>query len=837
MKKILLLIILACFCTEGSLAAIVQGIVTDEKGEPLPFATVSIAGTTLGTSCNAEGKYMLTIPAGTHTVQCQYMGFEKAVTTLSFQDNAMVTHNFRLKEQTLSMKEYVVKASEDPAMYIMRKVIAKRKFHQKQIETFETGIYLKGILRTREMPDKIMGTKIDPTEITGIDSTGKGILYLCEEEGTFYTQQGKQRTVIHAVRESGNPNGLGMSSFPPVVNFYDNNVNLSEDISPRGLISPVSENALYYYNYKLLGDFQESGKTIYKIAVSPKRDYEPLFRGDIYIVDEQWCFHSLDLYATQKSNINFLDTLQFRQYYIPLQEDLWIIKQQVLLPKIKVLGFDIVGSFVTVYNNQKVNQRMPDTLFNAKILSVYDENANKKDSSYWMGSRPIPLEDDEVRDFLLRDSVHRVTSDPKYIDSMRRIGNKISVMDLITNGISHTGKDKKYFFSTNALLSGLANYNIVEGVNIAPRIEGYYHLDTFHQIKFAAAARYGFSNLHFNAIGRVSYVKKDKYWSGRYWELGLEGGQYVFQFNPYNPIQPLYNTITTLFYRKNYLKIYERAGGKLSFKRSYGNGFAWSAYASLQRRTYVSNTTDFSFAKTNVGGFTPNYPPELAWVPMDIHNAAIVGGKLSWQPGYTYTLYPNKKVPNGSRYPVFSLAYEKGLPGIMDSKTDFDKWEADMKGYIGLRLAGIVEYKLRTGGFLNNKYVSIPDLNHIQGNQLIVATPYLESFQTAPYYLYSNQEPWFGAAHVEWKLNGFLTNKIPLFRRLSWYLLTGANLYYVNDKFYHTEAFVGLDNIGYGVFRLLRVDVVQSWNSIQTFNTAVRIGLRFGDINAGAKDW
>lgn len=817
-------------------AGILKGTIKDENGESLPYATVYIAGTTIGTSSNAEGVYELTIPSGSHKIYCQYMGFQQSSFTVTLQENETVTHHFKLKEQTLRIKEHIVKASEDPALYIIRKVIARRKFHQQQIKTFETDIYLKGVLRTREIPTKVLGVKVEPGMVTGLDSAGKGILYLCEEEATYYTQDNQSKTVIHAVRESGNPNGLGVSSFPEVVRFYENNIHISEGIAPRGMISPVSDGALNYYRYKLEGDFEEAGNTIYKITVTPKRPYEPLFTGTLYIVDEKWNIHSLDVFATQKSNINFLDTLRIEQLYIPLAPDTWVIKQQNISLAVKIMGFDLIGGFVTVYNGQKINQRIADTFFNSKITSIYQADANQKDTSYWRASRPIPLQEDEVRDFIVKDSVRMIEEDPAYLDSLRRRGNRISISDVFLGGMSFRGKESKYFIRSNALLSGLMNYNTVEGIQLAPRVNVHYRVDTFRHIQGDMAVRYGFSNQHWNAIGKIAYLHQDKIWRRRSWKIGVEGGKYVFQFNPYNPIQPLYNTITTLFYRHNYLKIYERAGGKIFFERNYGNGLKWSASASLQQRSYLENTTDFSFAKGSTGGFTPNFPPELAWMPLEAHRAALLELSLSWQPGYTYIQYPGYKVPRPGNLPVFSLKYEKGVPGIMDSKTDFDKWEAGIQGDIKMKIAGVLNYHAYAGGFLNNRYVGIPDLNHIQGNQVIIAAPYLESFQTAPYYLYSNKEPLYGAAHVEWNLNGFITNKIPLLRQLSWYLVAGGNVYYVNENLYHAEAFAGIDNIGYKVFRLFRVDVVQSWNSLNKQATAIRIGLKIGSLNFGG-DW
>lgn len=823
MKRIYFSVVMLCLPVL-TFAALLKGKVIDEQGRALPFATVFIKGTTIGTSANADGEYQLNLNAGTFQVASQYIGYKQQVFSITIQGNETITHDIKLEDQNVRLSEHVVKSSEDPALYIMRKVIAKRSFHLHQINSFQTDIYLKGVFRTRMTPNKVLGEKVEPGEL-GLDTSGKGILYLCEENATYYSQDAKSRTVIHSVRESGNPNGFGFSTFPPVISFYQNNINISEQISPRGFISPVNDFALNYYKYKLEGDFKEGNNTIYKIKVTPKRLYEPLFYGYIYIVDDEYAIHSLHLTATKKSNMQMLDTFSIEQVYLPLTKDTWVIKQQVLYPTIKIFGFDFTGYFVTIYNQQKINQPAPDSIFNPKVVSVYDKTANKKDSSYWSETRPVPLNNDEIIDYVRKDSIRIAQSDPKYLDSMRRIGNKVSVMNFVLSGVNHRGKKDKYSFHTNALLTGLVNFNTVEGFNVAPKVYWNINVDTFHTINGVVAARYGFSNEHFNGIGKLSYTARARSWRGRYWTLGAEGGKYVFQFNPNNPIEPLYNTISTLFYRNNYLKLYERWNANLFFKHNIGTGFQWSAQLGFQQRIPLDNTTDFSFAKTNAGGYTDNIPTEYKKFIWEKHNAVIAKLSVSYQPGYTYTQFPDYMMPHGSNMPVFTLSYEKGIPNILNSKTDYDKWRLNIRDQVGLKLLGDFSYNIAAGGFLNTNYVSIPDLNHIIGNQITIATPYLESFQLAPYYLYSNKASLYGEGHVEWNLKGFITNKIPIFRQLRWYLVAGSNAYYVNKDLYHIEAFAGIDNVTLLKVLTFRFDYVLGWNNMNQQLFGLRLGI------------
>jgi hypothetical protein len=67
----------------------------------------------------------------------------------------------------------------------------------------------------------------------------------------------------------------------------------------------------------------------------------------------------------------------------------------------------------------------------------------------------------------------------------------------------------------------------------------------------------------------------------------------------------------------------------------------------------------------------------------------------------------------------------------------------------------------------------IQDYQHFNGNQTLAASEYLNSFQLAPYYANSTTAAFYATGHLEHHFNGFLTNKIPVFRRLNWNLVGG----------------------------------------------------------------
>jgi len=60
----------------------VRGVVVDEAGKPIPYATVYVDGSSNGTTTDAEGRYKLTIEAGASTIVASSLGYDSQSRTM-----------------------------------------------------------------------------------------------------------------------------------------------------------------------------------------------------------------------------------------------------------------------------------------------------------------------------------------------------------------------------------------------------------------------------------------------------------------------------------------------------------------------------------------------------------------------------------------------------------------------------------------------------------------------------------------------------------------------------------------------------------------------------------
>ncbi|ULQ57795.1 DUF5686 and carboxypeptidase regulatory-like domain-containing protein [Flavihumibacter rivuli] len=799
MLKRLLNVVLVLVLTLNAIAATITGKVLDAQGKALPYASIFVKNGRQGTTAGVNGNYALTLPQGKYVLVAQYVGYGRQEKEIVVEEGKDMAVDFILALQQVSLNEVVVKAGgEDPAYEIIRNAIRKRKEYANQPAFFQCEVYTKGQLQLRDFPKKFMGQKVD---FEDGDTSKRKMIYLSESLARYSVKGGnKSKIEVLSTRVSGQSNGFGFSN-PEVISFYENNIKIGSSLNPRGFISPIADNALQFYRYRYEGSFFEDGKEVNKITVIHKRKYEPVFSGTINITEGDWRIHSLQLKLLKTSQMELVDTLRLEQLYTPLTKDQWVIRSQVIYPSVKFFGFDAFGSFVNVYSKFDIDPAFPTKFFDNTVIK-YEKGSNKLPEAYWDSIRPLPLEPAEIVDYRKKDSLEQVRRDPHYLDSIDRKRNKLSVVGLLLTGqgISKQKRRENYFVS--GLLQSVG-FNTVEGWylnltgNYTRRLDSQF---TGRRISIEPVLRYGFSNRHFNPSITARYNFGEKY----YTQLEVSGGKKVFQLNNANPISNFGNSWETLFRENNFMKIYDAWYGRLRYTRGVGSGFTLLASAQYQDRMPLENTTDYVWRDFKDRTYSPNYPTDIATSNFSRHQAFILTAGFNWSPGTRYIAFPDRNVNIGSKYPSFSVSMTKGVKGILGSDVNYLKWRVGMRDDLDLKLGGQLRYRLYTGGFLQQDRVELPDLLHFNGNLLLLATNYLNSFQMLPYYKYSNANKLYGQGHLEYHLNGLLTNKIPGFRKLNWHLVGAANAFLLDGGTHYAELSLGLENI----FKLVRADVV-----------------------------
>ncbi|CAN5576748.1 DUF5686 and carboxypeptidase regulatory-like domain-containing protein [soil metagenome] len=803
-----------CFSVE---AARIHGKIVDENQEALPFATLHIRNTSLGTTTNADGYFSLEVKPGTHDLVVQYVGYRSHTQRVEIFDEP-VELNITLYPEVFELKEVVIQSNgEDPAYEVIRNTIKNRKDYLREVNSYQCDVYIKGLQRLDQAPKSILGIPIN------LDT---GIVYLSESISRFsFKQPDKVREEMISSKVSGDNNAFSYNQASEMMfSFYENLIQV-QDLNERGFISPIANNALAYYDYALDGTFEEDGYLINKISVIPKRKNDPVFSGKLYIVEDSWRIHSLDFLLTKNNQIEFVDSLKVNQVYAPVEtgdgQKPWMMITQQFNFQFQAFGFVGNGYFIGVHSNYEIEPAFGKKFFTNELLSIKEE-ANLKDPEYWNRERPVPLTSIEKQDYEQKDSLRIIKESQPYLDSIDARNNRLRPSNLFISGYTYRNSFKKKSLTFDPL-TRIFQYNTVEG--LTPHLSIQY-LKTFEDRSFyriSPAFRYGFSNQRFNAqIEALFYYNPLKFSYG-----AVTMGRMVEQFNPSGPIRPFINTVYTLLAERNYMKLFGKNFINYRHRIEIANGVMITGSVEYAQREPLFNTTTFSFKNQEETTFTPNEPAHnrIENKSFERHQSLIANISVRLRLAQKYITRPNQKIILDTKYPTITLDYQKGVAGILGSDINFDRVSANLSHTLNLKMYGATDLSLTAGTFLNTKALTFIDFKHFNGNRTIINTGQ-NNFQLLDYYFYSTDGSCL-EGHLEHHFNGFIFNKIPFIRQLKWQAVSVINYLFTDDLPHYIELGAGIEHI----FKVGRIDFYRSFQPQVSSERNIensRWGIRFG---------
>lgn len=791
-----------------------SGTIRDDHQQPVPFVNVFIKGTTVGTTANIDGEYVLELRPGSYEVVFRIIGFKQTIEHVEIgdvplrKDVLLVPESYQLKEVQ------VVASAEDPAYAIIRKAQGKRKYYQDEVDAFRCNAYVKSTQRLLSYPKKVLGQEVKVEEF--VDTATK-VFYLSESVSRFaFKKPDKQKEEMISSKVSGNSRTYSFNQASDLMfSFYDNLIQINA-LVPRGIVSPISGSAMLYYDYKLAGAFVENGELVNKINVIPKRLNDPVFTGDIYIVDSTWRIHSADLYITKNQQIEFIDTFRLRQNYLAVDREHWMPFSNEMNFEFSFMGFHGKGIVLGVFSNYELNPVFPDNYFSGQVMKV-EKEANKKDSLYWNTARPIPLTGMEELDYHRKDSTRLIYESKPYRDSIDKVNNKFKY-NILLNGYTWQNSFRHEFFSISPLIQDVL-FNTVEGLatQLLFRYDKDFGDEDRRKYFIEPELRYGFANEHFNGHVKANYFYNAHQLSSVQADIGTD----VVQFNSNDPISPLANTLYSLLARKNFMKMYEKQFVKVSHKMEIANGIEFGVRAEYARRLPLVNSSFFSFYARSKRDYLSNDP--LISSTDSLHfpenEAALVELNFRIRFHQTYIDRPEGKFITGNEYPTLRIKYTKGLP-VAGSDVDFDKFQVSLEDELKLGLLGRLEYMVTYGDFLRTKKAYFMDFKHFNGNQTWFSGFQLNSYKNLDYYNFSTTGSYV-EAHAEQNFGGFILNKIPFVRKLK--LTEVAGVHYL-----HTKALENYMDISAGIQKLgaFRVEIYTSFENGHRGTFGILFGIK-----------
>lgn len=857
----------------------IKGQITDPNGQPLGFATIFVTNTGAGAVSNEEGFYEIVLSKGTHNVVFQYLGLKTLEKKVQVGDG-MKIENLQFEDQTLEIETVeVIDGRENPAYTIMRKAIAKASYHREQLESYSAQVYVKGSGRVIDAPWFLRKR----LEKEGIDST-MGFVTESVNEIMFKRPDIFKEKVISA-RQQGDDNSINPMQYLNS-SFYNSKV--------ADAISPLSPKAFTYYRFEFEGSYFERNHEINKIKVTPRRKSEGVFEGTIYIVEDWWAIHSLDL-TTYKLGF----AVDLKQIYGPIEEKVWMPLTHKVKAIGSLMGFDFEMNYLATTSDYKIelnpdldadfkiidekieqelaaeikasqknkktadlNERIrsgePLTRMEMrKMMKQYrkdelkqareerkskknnneketnapivqstrtfevDSSANNRDSTFWESVRPLPLTSYELKTYKYVDSVAIVQKNPDSLKT-KKVGKSSPVTSFL--GTILMGNTFKLSKKTDLRFHGSllkTNYNTVERWNTSLPVSLRTQVDS--NLKFSINPTYNIAFSPFVHDGNVE-LKLEGGKKFRTYEISIDGGDAIFQFNPENPIDLLMEeTWLTLFYEKNYAKFYQKKYLNGRINGQFADRLKGSFEVEWADRTALFNNDKAKSWRKTSRNFTPNNPTnfEVKTSQFLPHKAFMVAANLHWSPFKKYMLRNGKKEVRANAGPTIQMTYRKGFDDILESSVDYDliigQLNLEHEFPAGSRL--MIETSI--GSFLNKNQVYFPDFHHFRGNKtIIILEEPVGNFRNLPYYQHSTADEFF-EFHAFQQFRNLLITQIPE----AWMLGLKENLTF---SFLYTPTAKDYFEIGYGldnIYKFFRAEVGASFLNGKYQNTYFRVGV------------
>ncbi len=808
MKRIFFFLFLGVFSLSK---AQVKGVVKDSNGSPLSFVSIYLDKTVNGTTSNENGVYELPVKSiGKYTIIYQTLGYKTVKKNINIKELPFFL-DVVLEEESVLLNEISIASKENPANEIIRNAIANKEKNTDKYANFTAKFYSRGLTRIEEAPESFLGQSTGDFG-GGLDSLRSGIIYLSETFSNISFQKKPKRfkEKIIASKVSGEDNGVSFNRAEDSnINLYENSIAVFND-----LISPISTNAFGYYTFALEGSFYDANsRLINKVKVIPKRENDRVFKGYIYIVEDDWAIYGCDLSTSGlQVNLPFVNALGLKQGYAYSETvNAWVLISQSIAFDISIFGFKPKGKFSYVYSDYDFSPNFTETTFSNEVLT-FEENATQKDTVFWNRLRPVALTKEEINDYKIKDSIKVVRKSKKYLDSLDVKNNKFKWTNTLLGYTYNNSYKNKSFSFSGPLLN--VSFNTVQGLTTSMRFNYFEQLNNKGKWWNASTTlNYGFSEQKLRPV--ISLSKKWNNLSKP--RLTISGGITTAQFNGRNPIKPLDNLIRTLTRRLNYMKIYEKEFVKIDYNEEIFNGVYFSSSLEYTNRKPLFNTTNYSFARQSRNPpYTSNNPLEPQNFTSSVftaHKIAILNLGTTFVFGQKYLSYPNRKVNVGGRdFPVIRLNYRKTF-GAENKAFNSALITASVTQDINAGNYGKFFYYIRGGAFLQQKDIAFMDNLQVKGNQMFIVTDSnrKNNFGLLEYYRFFTNDK-YAEAHVTHNFKGAILAKIPVLNTLNYHLITSAKTMYMANTKQYSELSVGMDNIGFGKWRFLRVDYIKSFH-------------------------
>ena len=848
-KKILFCLVglLCLFSLEGQNEIRIKGLVTDSvSGEPLPYVSIIVKGTTTGAATDLDGRFSLTVPssASGKMLEVSYLGYSTKQVSLKSGQSLSI----QLAPTGIALNEVVVKPGreryrrrDNPAVAFVKNVIERRDANDPRnhdyysYDRYQKMLFAMNDYKPKKREDGKTG-KFDFLEdfIDTLD-VGTTILPLSEKEHfeTVYYRKDphSEKRLVKGDKSAGVDEVFSRDGIQQFLNEAFREVDIFRNNIPLFLqrfVSPLSSLGPTFYKYYLMDTLEIDGQKCMDLGFVPFNSESFGFTGHLYVtLDSTYFVRRVLLNVPKDINLNFVSHMTIDQTFRREPDGTRLITKDDIRVNFK-LSEKSKGMFaqrLIVYSNHSFE---PDTaqlaIFEQPAPSITLKEAYTQTDKFWEENRPQegrrrnPNTVDKLMAKLRSIPIFYVTE---------------KIVTILVSGYVPATKDeannKFEFGPMNTTISG----NAIEGARFrvggttTPQFHKRLTLDGFaaygvrdKKMKYDALVEYSF-------IDRKQYRKEFPMHSIRFeymYDINKLGQQYMYTSKD--------NFLLAIRRKRDTRATYLRKA-ELTYTREHYNGISYSAVL-RNKREYA--TPYAVFDRINADG---------SLTSLDHYDMTEL--ELNFRYGYNEKFYQtrNNRIPITFDAWVFNLSHVMGWKGFLGSSYNYQRTDIGLQKRLWFSAFGYTDIILKAG----KVWTKVPYPLLILPNANLSYTIQPEAYTNMNAMEFINDE--YASWDVTYYMNGLLLNRIPLIKKLKWrevFCFRGlwGHLSDKNNpakstglfafpegsmtlgKAPYMEASVGIENI----FKFLRLDYVWRLNyrdnpDIQTHGVRCTMRIQF----------
>lgn len=750
-------------------AQTITGQVFDaETGDTIPFASLKYRGRKIAAVSDHAGRFAIERHDG-WTLVVSTVGYKSEriqvdASTTSPMVVRLQPDNKQLEEVTVKSKRARYSRKNNPAVELMRRVIAAKKrtdisnypfyeyYNYQKItlavndikpEELEKGLFKRSSWMTAQVEICPQNNKL--TLPVSVDETVTRHVYRKDPHSEKDIIIGQRSEGVNHMLQTGEMLNTVLKDVFTDIDLYDDQIRLLR----HPFTSPIGRDAISFYRYYIVDTVAVDSDLCYHLDFLPNNQQDFGFRGELYILaDTTLHVKRCNLWLPQSSDVNFVENLWISQEFTRLDNGSWVLTTDDMIAEMEVL--DVLPKALVTRATRKTDysfEPIEKKLFRGKAALSIDPDAKMRSADFWQEHRKAELTNSEARmgDFL------------KAIKNAKGYKIILAGFKLLVENFIETGGEKHPSLVDIGPINTIVSSNFIDGLRV--RASAQTTANLCPHLFFKGYMAHGFkSEKNYYSSLLVYTLNKKNY---TFDEFPRRNISFESSYDVYSPsdkflITDKDNVFTSVKWTDaNNMMFYNRQRLQFEYETDYN----------LSLSVQVKTEKNEACGTLQFVTLDHDYPGALTSAD-NLHNGIIrtsdITLSIRYAPGEKYMNTKQRRVLVNQNAPVFRLSHTFGFKGFLGSDYSYNLTEASVYKRFWLNSWGKLEVTANAGIQWNK--VPFPLLIMPANNLSYIADENTFSMINDMEFLHDR----YASLYLGWDMKGKVFNRIPLLRRLKW---------------------------------------------------------------------